>query len=73
MVVDDSSAIVVVDVVVKSGTEVAGREDVVVESAGTDVDGGTEVGATEVVLATDVAVDVVDAGGRASTPTSNWE
>ena len=64
-VVDDSSTIVVVDVVV--------------ESMGADVDGGTEVvatedvGATDVVLATVVVVEVVDAGGRASTPTSNWE
>ena len=53
--------------------------DVVVESMGADVDGGTEVvatevvGATDVVLATVVVVEVVDAGGRASTPTSNWE
>jgi hypothetical protein len=43
---------------------------------GTDVDCGTKVvatevaGTTDVVLATDV---VVEAGGRASTPTSNWE
>ena len=59
--------IVVVDVVVDSGTDVAGREEVVVESMGADVDGGTEVVATVVV------VEVVDAGGRASTPTSNWE
>ena len=44
------------------GTEVAGREVGLVELAGTDVDDGT-----------DVVVDVVDAGGRASTPTSNWE
>lgn len=69
----------VVDVVVDSGTEVAGREEVVVESMGADVDGGTEVvatevvGATDVVLATVVVVEVVDVGGRASTPTSNWE
>ena len=46
---------------------------------GVDVDGGTEVvttevvGATDVVLATVVVVEVVDAGGLASTPTSNWE
>ena len=53
-----------VDIVVDSGTEVAGREEVVVESMGTDVDCGTDVVATDVVLAT---------GGRASTPTSNWE
>jgi hypothetical protein len=71
--------VVVVDVVVDSGTDVAGREEVVVESMGADVDGGTEVvttevvGATDVVLATVVVVEVVDAGGRASTPTSNWE
>ena len=64
-VVDESSTIVVVDVVV--------------ESMGADVDGGTEVvatevvGATDVVLATVVVVEVVDAGGRASTPTSSWE
>lgn len=69
----------VVDVVVDSGTDVAGREEVVVESMGADVDGGTEVvttevvGATDVVLATVVVVEVVDVGGRASTPTSNWE
>lgn len=37
---------------------------------GTDVDCGTDVVATDVVLVTGV---VVDAGGRASTPTSNWE
>ena len=52
---------------------------IVVESMDVDVDGGTEVvttevvGATDVGLATVVVVEVVDAGGRASTPTSNWE
>ena len=48
---DYSSEIVVVDVVVDSGTEVAGREEVVVESMGTDVDCGTDVVAPDVVLA----------------------
>ena len=49
------------------GTEVAGMEVGVAELAGTDVDDGIDVEGTDVV------VDVADAGGRASIPTSNWE
>tara|TARA_Y100000766_G_C18463340_1_gene391660 strand:- start:336 stop:536 length:201 start_codon:yes stop_codon:yes gene_type:complete len=60
-IVHDSFTIVVVESR-EVGTEVAGREVGPVELAGTDVDDGT-----------DVVVDVVDAGGRALTPTSNWE
>ena len=58
---------IVVDESMEVGTVVAGREVGVVGIAGTDADGGTDV------VGTDVVVDAVGAGGRASIPTSNWE